>query len=266
MAPSPAKKIPDMFFRALKRKGDVATLATTDTQCEKRTKTEENETQKENATVSTGFCLYSLLTDKHWRSILKEEFNKKYMHEIESFLRSQYARKVPVFPPSEEIFSAFNLTSAHGLSFSVKKGVPPPPSLKNIYKELSNDIPGFLIPNHGFLEKWATQGVFMLNATLTVESGKANSHEKIGWQKFTDKVICLISSMTEGVVFLLWGGFAHKKEGLIDRKKHAVIKTAHPSPLSASKWFGCRCFSRANVELVRMGREPIDWTSLTFFL
>ncbi|ETN74970.1 putative uracil-DNA glycosylase [Necator americanus] len=160
MAPSPAKKIPDMFFRALKRKGDVATLATTDTQCEKRTKTEENE--------------------------------------------------------------------AHGLSFSVKKGVPPPPSLKNIYKELSNDIPGFLIPNHGFLEKWATQGVFMLNATLTVESGKANSHEKIGWQKFTDKVICLISSMTEGVVFLLWGGFAHKKEGLIDRKKHAVIKVSLP--------------------------------------
>ncbi|VDO83408.1 unnamed protein product, partial [Heligmosomoides polygyrus] len=190
-------------------------------------------------------------------------------------------QKVVVFPPREEIFSAFNLTpltrirvvvigqdpyhgigQAHGLCFSVKKGVRPPPSLNNIFKELKTDIPGFVIPDHGFLEKWALQGVFMLNATLTVESGKANSHEKIGWQTFTDKVISMISAQTSGVVFLLWGGFAQRKECLIDTKKHAVIKTAHPSPLSARKWFGCRCFSRANAELSRLGKPTIDWTSL----
>ncbi|KHJ85077.1 uracil-DNA glycosylase [Oesophagostomum dentatum] len=268
MATPPAKKIPDMFVRALKRKASLSTTVVSQDDSGKKTKTEQIEVRDENvAVVRTGFCLFSMLNDPHWRTILKEEFSKKYMQEIESFLRSQYDKNVPVFPPREEIFSAFNLTPiesirAHGLSFSVKKGVPPPPSLKNIYKELSVDIPGFVIPNHGFLKNWATQGVFMLNATLTVESGKANSHEKIGWQKFTDKVITLISSQSSGVVFLLWGGFAQKKAALIDMKKHAVIKTAHPSPLSAHKWFGCRCFSRANAELARMGRDPIDWASL----
>ncbi|KIH66468.1 uracil-DNA glycosylase [Ancylostoma duodenale] len=288
-----------MFLRALKRKADTAApVSTSAGDTEKKMKLDQNEkenvgTSSESPSVYTSsasfslypttgiFSLYPLLKEKRWRSVLSEEFNMKYMRDIEEFLRNQYAKKVPIFPPREEIFSAFNLTpidkirvviigqdpyhgvgQAHGLSFSVKKGVPPPPSLKNIYKELSTDIPGFVIPNHGFLEKWALQGVFMLNATLTVESGKANSHEKIGWQRFTDKVISLVSAMTNGVVFLLWGGFAQKKEIMIDKKKHAVIKTAHPSPLSARKWFGCKCFSRANAELTRMGREPIDWTSL----
>ncbi|EYC15969.1 hypothetical protein Y032_0035g3070 [Ancylostoma ceylanicum] len=264
MVPSPQKKIPDMFLRALKRKADVTAPTASVGELEKKVKVDENEVQKENMASSesssvytssasfslypvTGiFSLYPLLTDKRWRSILKEEFNMKYMRDVEEFLRAQYAKKVPIFPPREEIFSAFNLTpidkirvviigqdpyhgvgQAHGLSFSVKKGVPPPPSLKNIYKELSTDIPGFVIPNHGFLEKWALQGVFMLNATLTVECGKANSHEKIGWQRFTDKVISLVSSLNDGVVFLLWGGFAQKKESLINLKKHAVIKVTH---------------------------------------
>ncbi|EYC15970.1 hypothetical protein Y032_0035g3070 [Ancylostoma ceylanicum] len=273
MVPSPQKKIPDMFLRALKRKADVTAPTASVGELEKKVKVDENEVQKENMASSesssvytssasfslypvTGiFSLYPLLTDKRWRSILKEEFNMKYMRDVEEFLRAQYAKKVPIFPPREEIFSAFNLTpidkirvviigqdpyhgvgQAHGLSFSVKKGVPPPPSLKNIYKELSTDIPGFVIPNHGFLEKWALQGVFMLNATLTVDlirfphfsrCGKANSHEKIGWQRFTDKVISLVSSLNDGVVFLLWGGFAQKKESLINLKKHAVIKVTH---------------------------------------
>ncbi|CAJ0598324.1 unnamed protein product [Cylicocyclus nassatus] len=282
MATSPTTKIPDMFVRALKRKADATTTTSLVVECEKKSKIVQVEVPDENvATSRTGFCLFNLLTDKKWREILRGEFSMKYMQGVEEFLRSQYAKNVPIFPPREEIFSAFNLTSldsvrvviigqdpyhgvgqAHGLCFSVKMGVPPPPSLKNIYKELSADIPGFVIPNHGFLQNWATQGVFMLNATLTVESGKANSHEKIGWQKFTDRVISLISSRTEGVVFLLWGGFAQKKAALIDMKKHSVIKTAHPSPLSATKWFGCRCFSKTNAELVRMGREPIDWAVL----
>ncbi|PIO68655.1 uracil-DNA glycosylase [Teladorsagia circumcincta] len=284
-ASAPAKKIPDMFLRALKRKAEpvVTSDVGSDGNLEKRTKLEEQvqKPRKENIVPGNNFTLFDLLTEKAWRSILRDEFTMKYMVDIETFLRAQYAKKVPVFPPRDEIFSAFNLTplnkirvviigqdpyhgvgQAHGLSFSVKKGVPPPPSLKNIYKELCNDIPGFVTPDHGFLEKWALQGVFMLNATLTVESGKANSHEKIGWQKFTDKVISLISLNTTGVVFLLWGGFARKKESLVDLKKHAVIKTAHPSPLSASKWFGCKCFSKTNAELSRMGRPPIDWKSL----
>nr|CDJ90161.1 Uracil-DNA glycosylase domain containing protein [Haemonchus contortus] len=282
---APAKKIPAMFLRALKRKAEPVVAGEVEgaSDEEKRLKlVEQNEKPLKENIISTGsFTLFDLLTEREWRSILRNEFTMKYMVEIETFLRAQYAKKIPIFPPRDEIFSAFNLTplnkirvviigqdpyhgvgQAHGLSFSVKKGVPPPPSLKNIYKELSADIPGFVVPDHGFLEKWALQGVFMLNATLTVESGKANSHEKIGWQKFTDKVISLISLNNTGVVFLLWGGFARKKKSLIDSKKHAVIETAHPSPLSASKWFGCRCFSKTNAELSRMGKPIIDWSSL----
>ncbi|VDL75586.1 unnamed protein product [Nippostrongylus brasiliensis] len=270
---APTTKIPEMFLRAMKRKAEVVTFTAGDEDELKKKRLDlqnsnVSEASKENSCSVGVFSLYSLLRDSKWRSALKEEFHKKYMDNIESFLRSQYAKNVPIFPPRNEIFSAFNLTpidkirvviigqdpyhgigQAHGLCFSVKKGVPPPPSLKNIYKELYTDIPGFVIPNHGFLEKWALQGVFMLNATLTVESGKANSHEKIGWQTFTDKVISIISSRCTGVVFLLWGGFAQKKECLVDKRKHAVIKTAHPSPLSARKWFGCKCFSRTNDEL-----------------
>ncbi|VDD85913.1 unnamed protein product [Enterobius vermicularis] len=225
--------------------------------------------------------LLSLLIDRSWRRALNLELRKDYMHKIVTFLEKEKEKGVTVFPPRDLIFNAFNLTplnqirvvligqdpyhdvgQAHGLCFSVNKGIRPPPSLINIYKELKSDIPSFKIPDHGCLVPWARQGVFMLNATLTVQAHKANSHSNIGWQKFTDEVIRIISRETKGVVFLLWGGFAQKKEALVDRKKHTVIKTAHPSPLSARMFFGCRCFSRTNEALVKMGRQPIDWKVL----
>uniref|UniRef100_A0A915IZS4 Uracil-DNA glycosylase-like domain-containing protein n=1 Tax=Romanomermis culicivorax TaxID=13658 RepID=A0A915IZS4_ROMCU len=150
---------------------------------------------------------------------------------------------------------------AHGLSFSVQKGTKPPPSLKNIFKELSTNFDNFRPPDHGCLEKWAKSGVLLLNATLTVEAHNANSHAAVGWQTFTDSAIKIVNKDCTGVVFLLWGGFAHKKEKLIDVKKHSIIKTAHPSPLSCTKFFGCRCFTRVNEILVeKYGKKPIDWS------
>ncbi|VDK43259.1 unnamed protein product [Anisakis simplex] len=225
--------------------------------------------------------LKSLLTDSGWRRALDMELRKEYMHKIVRFLEGEREKGITVYPPRELIFNAFNLTplseirvviigqdpyhnekQAHGLCFSVAKGVRPPPSLVNIYKEMKEDIPKFTIPNHGCLESWARQGVFMLNATLTVEAHKANSHSAIGWQKFTDEVIRIVSRNRNGVVFLLWGGFAHKKEALVDRKKHTIIKTAHPSPLSARLFMGCRCFSKTNNALIKLGKPAIDWASL----
>lgn len=225
--------------------------------------------------------LLSLIVDRSWKRALDLELRKEYMHEIVVFLEQQKSKGCLVFPPRELIFNAFNLTplnqvrvvligqdpyhgigQAHGLCFSVNKGVKPPPSLINMYKELKTDIKSFMIPDHGCLVPWARQGVFMLNATLTVEAHKANSHSRIGWQKFTDEVIRIISRECKGVVFLLWGGFAHKKEALVDRKKHVVIKTAHPSPLSATRFFGCKCFSKTNEALSKLGRPPIDWKTL----
>ncbi|CAH1241224.1 UNG [Branchiostoma lanceolatum] len=153
-----------------------------------------------------------------------------------------------------------DVDQAHGLSFSVRPGVKIPPSLKNIYKELSSDIPGFTAPDHGCLEKWAEEGVLLLNATLTVQAHKPNSHAKIGWQKFTDAAITVVSDHAQGVVFLLWGGFAQKKEKLVDTAKHRVVKTTHPSPLSASKFKGCKCFSNVNSALKELGSEEVDWS------
>ncbi|KAK3600791.1 hypothetical protein CHS0354_020468 [Potamilus streckersoni] len=149
-----------------------------------------------------------------------------------------------------------------GLSFSVPKGINIPPSLKNIYKELDRDpeISGFKEPDHGCLEKWSKDGVLLLNATLTVEAHKPNSHASFGWQKFTDHVIKTVSDCGSSSVFVLWGGFAHKKEKLIDKSKHKVIKTAHPSPLSFNKFKGCGCFSECNKYLKEIGQTPIDWS------
>uniref|UniRef100_F1KYC9 Uracil-DNA glycosylase n=1 Tax=Ascaris suum TaxID=6253 RepID=F1KYC9_ASCSU len=225
--------------------------------------------------------LKSLIMDAGWRRALDFELRKEYMHKIVRFLESQREKGIKVFPPRELIFNAFNLTplsqirvviigqdpyhddnQAHGLCFSVSKGIRPPPSLINIYKELKTDIPHFTAPNHGCLESWARQGVFMLNATLTVEAHKANSHSGIGWQTFTDEVIRIISRERKGVVFLLWGGFAQKKAALVDHKKHIVIKAAHPSPLSARLFLGCHCFSKTNDALVKLGKPAIDWGSL----
>ncbi|XP_070550145.1 uracil-DNA glycosylase-like [Ptychodera flava] len=151
---------------------------------------------------------------------------------------------------------------AMGLAFSVPKGVPPPPSLKNIYKELKIEYPEFTAPDHGSLERWAEQGVLLLNATLTVEAHQPNSHSKIGWQKFTDAVIKIINNNCRDIAFILWGGFAQKKGKIIDQAKHHVINTAHPSPLSLNKFLNCGCFTQANKALKKAGQSQIDWTDL----
>ncbi|XP_076093395.1 uracil-DNA glycosylase-like isoform X2 [Mytilus galloprovincialis] len=224
----------------------------------------------------------SYIKDAGWASALKDEFQKDYFKDLEVLLQKDYKKGVQVFPPKDLIFNAFNKTpldqvkvvilgqdpyhddgQAMGMSFSVPDGMRLPPSLKNIYKELVNDqnIKNFNVePATGCLEKWAERGVLLINATLTVEAHKPNSHAKYGWQTFTDDVIRIISSKCSGVVFVLWGNFAHKKEKLIDSSRHSVIKTAHPSPLSFSKWLGCKCFSNVNAQLKKWNKEEINWT------
>lgn len=228
--------------------------------------------------------LPSLLTDPEWRvrlaPLMADSWRNAQFHKIEQFLDAEMGAGKTVLPPRPDIFAAFNKTplssakvvilgqdpyhdigQAHGLCFSVRPGVRVPPSLQNMYKELAVDIPGFKAPHHGCLESWAEQGVLMLNATLTVEAHKANSHANIGWQLFTDDVIRALSSPTQRrrMVFLLWGNFARKKKSLIDLTKHVVIENAHPSPLSAKAWFGCRCFSKCNAALQKLGHTPVNW-------
>lgn len=210
-----------------------------------------------------------------WFDFLKKEFESAYMSELDSFLENQSN----FYPPSNNIFTAFNLTplekvrvviigqdpyhgegQAHGLAFSVKKEIKVPPSLKNIYKELNDDL-GINIPSHGNLEKWAKQGVLMINNVLTVEQGKAGSHQKKGWEKFTDKVINIINDHTENTVFLLWGSPAQKKASKVDESKHLLLKSVHPSPLSAYRgFFGCKHFSKTNEYLAQHSVSPIDWS------
>lgn len=213
-----------------------------------------------------------------WKEILKAEFTKPYFLQIATHLKTEKATKAVIYPSGPHIFNAFTHTpfnkvkvvilgqdpyhnpgQAMGLSFSVPDGVPPPPSLVNIYKELKNDI-GMPIPSTGNLTKWAAQGVLLLNAVLTVRANEPASHGKIGWMNFTDAVIRKISEEKKGVVFLLWGRFAQEKQVLIDELKHHVLKAAHPSPLSAHNGFwGCKHFSRTNDLLIKQGIEPIDW-------
>lgn len=214
-----------------------------------------------------------------WLNVLGGKFQKDYMVKLREFLKSEKESGQTVYPKNSDIFNAFNKTpfdklkvvilgqdpyhgahQAHGLSFSVQKGINPPPSLKNIYKELVTNIPGFTIPAHGELTEWAEQGVMMLNATLTVRAGSPGSHQKKGWEIFTDTVIKTISDQKEGIVFLLWGKFAQAKAELIDASKHHILKAAHPSPYSAdSGFFGCKHFSETNDILVKEGKKPIDW-------
>lgn len=216
--------------------------------------------------------------NEHWKQLLNNEFNSEYFRQLKEFL-VQEKSQFRVYPAGQNIFTAFNLTppenvkvvilgqdpyhgpgQAHGLSFSVPQGIAQPPSLVNIFKELHNDI-GFSIPAHGNLEKWATEGVFLLNATLTVRAGQAGSHQKKGWEQFTDAVIRIISQSSNSVVFMLWGNYAKAKESLIDSSKHLILKSAHPSPLSAyNGFFGCKHFSKANEYLANHGKKPIDWT------
>ncbi len=213
-----------------------------------------------------------------WKRVMSEEFQKDYFKNIKSTLLEE-KRKFTIYPPGPNIFSAFNHTpfddlkvviigqdpyhgpnQANGLCFSVSEGIKHPPSLENIFKEITSDL-DLPYPQSGNLEPWAKQGVLLLNASLTVRKGQANSHQGIGWQKFTDAVIQNISEHKENVIFLLWGGFAKKKGAKIDKSKHKVLTSGHPSPLSANKgyWFGNKHFSKTNALLTEMGKAPIDW-------
>ncbi len=212
-----------------------------------------------------------------WKSALADEFGKPYFESLVRFLHKEKAEGQKIYPPGSQIFRAFELTpvgnlkvvilgqdpyhgpgQAHGLSFSVSAGVPAPPSLKNIFKEIESDL-GVSMSGYPDLEKWARQGVLLLNAVLTVRAGVAASHSKIGWEEFTDAVIRYISDNCEGVVFLLWGNFARSKSALIDRSRHHVLEAAHPSPLARGAFFGCRHFSQTNALLTAQGKAPIDW-------
>ena len=216
--------------------------------------------------------------EESWKSALAGEFGKPYFASLVRFLHEEKASGKKIFPPGSQIFKAFELTpvsqvkvvilgqdpyhglgQAHGLSFSVPDGIPAPPSLKNIFKEIAADL-GIRMSGYPNLEKWARQGVLLLNAVLTVRSGEAASHSKIGWQEFTDAVIKYISDNCEGVVFMLWGNFARTKRDLIDTSRHHVLEAAHPSPLARGAFFGCRHFSQANNLLMASGKTPIDWT------
>jgi uracil-DNA glycosylase len=213
-----------------------------------------------------------------WMDPLKDEFDQPYMRELRQFLINEKKQGKEIFPPGEEYFNALNTTpldrvklviigqdpyhgpgQAHGLCFSVRPGVPIPPSLKNIYKELEQDTPFEPVP-HGCLLPWAEQGVLLLNAVLTVESHRAASHSNRGWEKFTDKIIDVVNRETENTVFFLWGSYAQKKGAIIDRERHLVLQSPHPSPLSAHRGFlGCGHFSKANQYLEEKGKGPINW-------
>ncbi len=212
-----------------------------------------------------------------WKAVLDEEFKKPYFETLVAFIKAEKAANKVIFPPGNLIFNAFNTTpfdrvkvvilgqdpyhnpgEAMGLCFSVPKGIRIPPSLQNIYKELRDDV-GAQIPNNGDLSRWAENGVFLLNAMLTVEKNKPGSHQSIGWQHFTDRVIQLLSEKKQGLVFMLWGNFARKKSGLIDSSRHLVLEAAHPSPLAQGAFFGCRHFSKANAYLQEQGIAPVDW-------
>ena len=215
--------------------------------------------------------------ESSWKQALKSEFEQPYFAELVRFLHQEKQAGRVIFPPGGQIFKAFELTpldrvkvvilgqdpyhgygQAMGLSFSVPEGVPAPPSLKNIFKEIEDDL-GIRMSGSPDLQPWARQGVLLLNAILTVRSGEAASHSGIGWQPFTDAVIRCISDRCEGVVFLLWGNFARSKRALIDTSRHYVLEAPHPSPLARGAFFGCRHFSQTNRILAAQGKTPINW-------
>jgi len=215
--------------------------------------------------------------ENDWALLLESEFEKDYYKTLQAFLIKEYASHT-IFPEMNDIFSALHLTAyenvkvviigqdpyhgpgqAHGLSFSVKPGVKTPPSLKNIYKELNSDL-DCTIPNSGYLLDWATQGVMLLNTVLTVRAGEAHSHKKKGWEQFTNHIIELLNDREDPIVFLLWGRPAQQKESLITNENHFILKTTHPSPLSAHRGFlGCKHFSKTNAILKQLGKKPIEW-------
>ena len=216
---------------------------------------------------------------KTWKDVIGIEKEQPYFQQILAQVQNARAAGRVIYPPQNEIFNAFKLTEfeqvkvvilgqdpyhgpnqAHGLAFSVKPNVPPPPSLVNMYKELATDIAGFQIPNHGYLVQWAQQGVLLLNTVLTVEQGLAHSHANFGWETFTDRVIAALNQQREHLVFLLWGSHAQKKGQFIDRERHCVLTAPHPSPLSAHRgFFGCRHFSKTNDYLRAHQISEINW-------
>lgn len=216
---------------------------------------------------------------KNWSDVIEKEKKQQYFQSILHFVKSEREAGKVIYPQQDNVFSAFESTAfeqvkivilgqdpyhgagqAHGLCFSVLPEIKVPPSLVNIYKELSTDIAGFRIPESGYLQPWAEQGVLLLNTVLTVEEGKAHSHAKCGWERFTDAIIQALNDHQKGIIFLLWGAHAHKKGKIIDRERHHVLTSAHPSPLSAYRGFwGCKHFSKANELLEKMDKLAIDW-------
>ncbi|MHC1691154.1 MAG: uracil-DNA glycosylase [Bacteroidales bacterium] len=215
--------------------------------------------------------------ESSWKELLSDEFEKPYFVSLSEYLKREKLSGIKIYPKGPDIFNAFNMTpvqnvkivilgqdpyhgpgQAHGLSFSVPEGIALPPSLQNIYKELFTDL-GIKPANSGSLIKWAQQGVFLLNAVLTVRAGEAASHSKIGWMEFTDAVISKLSKERDGIVFMLWGNFAKGKRELIDTSRHFVLEAPHPSPLARGGFFGCRHFSKANDFIKSKGKEPINW-------
>ena len=215
--------------------------------------------------------------EESWKEALKDEFEKPYFENLVRYLHEEKSAGQTIYPPGRQIFKAFELTpvdkvkivilgqdpyhgagQAMGLSFSVPDGIPAPPSLKNIFKEIHDDL-GITMSGRPNLERWARQGVLLLNASLTVQAGMPNSHSKIGWTEFTDAVIRWLSTHRTGIVFLLWGSYARAKKALIDTSRHYVLEAAHPSPLARGAFFGCRHFSKTNDILIKEGLEPVDW-------
>lgn len=217
------------------------------------------------------------MIENEWLEYLKPEFSKPYYKDLFEFVKNEYATKV-IYPPSGDIFSALDHTSikdvkivllgqdpyheegqAHGMSFSVRPGIKIPPSLQNMYKELHEEL-GLYIPNNGYLEKWANQGVLLLNTCLTVRSGAANSHKGKGWEQFTDAIIKAVNEQDRPIVYMLWGKPAQMKKSMLNNPKHLILEAPHPSPLSAYRgFFGCKHFSKCNEFLVNNGLSPIDW-------
>ncbi|WP_370387191.1 uracil-DNA glycosylase [Snodgrassella alvi] len=214
-----------------------------------------------------------------WHQAIGAEKQQPYFQHILETVRAERMAGKIIYPPAPDVFNAFKATEfaqvkvvilgqdpyhgpqqAHGLSFSVRQGIAIPPSLVNIYKELADDIAGFRIPQHGYLQHWAEQGVLLLNTVLTVRAGQAHSHAELGWETFTDHVIAALNTERQNVVFMLWGSHAQKKGAMINRQKHLVLTAPHPSPLSAYRgFFGCKHFSKANAYLQQHGMAPIDW-------
>lgn len=219
------------------------------------------------------------MPELNWSDVIGAEKQQPYFLDTMAYVAAERAAGKEIYPPEHDVFNAFRYTpfeqvkvvilgqdpyhgpnQAHGLCFSVQPGVPVPPSLVNMYKELAQDIVGFQIPQHGYLKSWADQGVLLLNTVLTVERGQAHSHAKLGWETFTDRVIAAVNEHRQGVVFLLWGAHAQKKGRIIDRQRHHVLTAPHPSPLSAHRGFlGCRHFSQTNQLLAQQNLPAIDW-------